>query len=781
MAQLLDECLRDAEREAVEAHVQECGHCQALVEQLLAASPNHPVHLDAETPSEPVEAGLSAFMTKLKECTPAEPHGTGNLDGFTTPSTPNLARGEQWAASGLPALSEYAVLEELGRGGMGVVYKARQERLKRIVALKMVQRDRHASAQDLARFRSEAEAVAQLQHPRIVQIFEIGEQDGCPFLCLEYVEGGTLAKKINGTPQPPVQAARLVRDTAEAVAHAHSKGIIHRDLKPSNILLTGEGVPKITDFGLAKRFLEGEGEQSQSGPIVGTPSYMAPEQARTAARNAAIGPAADVYALGAILYELLTGRPPFRAETPLATVLQVQHDDPVAPRRLQPKLSRDLETICLQCLEKEPRKRYSSATALAEDLHRFLSHQPVQARPVRLWERIWRWCRREPRLAGAASLAVLALLATAIISSVHAVSLGRFNGQLREERDRVRRTGENAKQIRDAMTAAFLLKDRVAFGKVDPAQLGQVLVEVCRQAVKMDRNDIDALANLGDAYYALGVAYREKEDFAKMKEAWIACGAIYEAIRRYHQEKQPSLDRLYADDQSFARAVGGLALSQDLPRVDQLSLFNLPAGDLAAANAGRTYYNLGVAAAQAGRPAEAIDCQTRALERMRGLLASGASPQVRWFVCWAHVGRGTAYLKLSQPERALPDWEQALTLSDNADRERIRLHGLAYTLAQLNARTEAVAAAKTALAALPKTADNILVAARVYALVARPGPQGDGGPYAAQAVEYLKEASKRGAFEVSAAKAELTKDGGDFQSLQDHPAFQAFLHGLGSR
>jgi serine/threonine-protein kinase len=201
----------------------------------------------------------------------------------------------------LPTLSGYEVLEEVGRGGMGVVYKARQQRLQRLVALKMVLRGDHASTQDLARFRAEAQAVAQLQHPRIVQIFEVGEQDGCPYLCLEHVEGGSLARKINGTPQPAREAATLVRDIAEAVEHAHGKGIIHRDLKPSNVLLTTEGVPKISDFGLAKRFLESAAEQTPNGPIAGTPSYMAPEQVRTANKSTPIGPATDVYALGAIL------------------------------------------------------------------------------------------------------------------------------------------------------------------------------------------------------------------------------------------------------------------------------------------------------------------------------------------------------------------------------------------------------------------------------------------------------------------------------------------------
>jgi hypothetical protein len=294
-------------------------------------------------------------------------------------------------------IAGYEILGELGRGGMGVVYRARQTKLDRLVALKMILAGSHAGTGEFARFRMEAESVARLCHPNIVQIYDVGEHEGQPFFALEYVEGGNLAGRVKDPPLSPRRAAELVELLARAIDHAHQHGIIHRDLKPANVLMTAEGQPKITDFGLAKRLDGGQG-YTQSGAIVGTPSYMAPEQA--AGKSKAIGPAADVYALGAILYDLLTGRPPFQADTAMDTVLQVLGEEPLPVRQRQPAVPRDLETVCLKCLQKEPAKRYVSAAALAEDLRRFLVGESIQARRVGRLERAWRWCRRNRAVAG---------------------------------------------------------------------------------------------------------------------------------------------------------------------------------------------------------------------------------------------------------------------------------------------------------------------------------------------------------------------------------------------
>jgi serine/threonine-protein kinase len=307
--------------------------------------------------------------------------------------------------TGLPRIEGYDVEAVVGRGGMGIVYRARHRRLNRPVALKMILAGAYASPQDRARFQREAEAVAALRHPNVVQVYDSGEAGGRPYFTMEFVEGGTLAEKLARTPLAARPAADLVAALAGAVHAAHASGVVHRDLKPANVLLTADGTPKVTDFGLA-RYVEGGPELTLSGTRVGTPSYMAPEQAL--GRSRAIGPATDVYALGAILYELLTGRPPFKGESAAETERQVIANDPVPPSRLNAGVPRDLETVCLKCLHRDPARRYPSAAALVDDLRRFLAGAPIAARPAGRRERLARWVRRHPAAAGLlATLAVL--------------------------------------------------------------------------------------------------------------------------------------------------------------------------------------------------------------------------------------------------------------------------------------------------------------------------------------------------------------------------------------
>jgi WD40 repeat protein len=302
----------------------------------------------------------------------------------------------------------YQLLQEVGRGGLGRVYKAYDARLRREVAIKMLSGP-YADKDALARFRREAEVPARLQHPNIVQVFDVGEQEGVSYIVMEFMRGGNLKVKLAGEPIPSPDAAHLVATLARTMQFAHTHGIVHRDLKPANVLLTEEGIPRISDFGLAQLPQSGAENLTQSGAIVGTPAYMAPEQAQPGSQ--AISVRTDIWALGAMLYEMLSGRPPFRAQTYQEVLRQVVTDEPVPPRRLQPKVSRDLETICLKCLQKEPQRRYATAGELADDLHRFLDGEPIRARPVSSAERLWRWCRRRPVIASLmAALAINVLL-----------------------------------------------------------------------------------------------------------------------------------------------------------------------------------------------------------------------------------------------------------------------------------------------------------------------------------------------------------------------------------
>jgi WD40 repeat protein/serine/threonine protein kinase len=437
-------------------------------------------------------------------------------DALATAACPiqPLSKPPPAGAAEVPAIPGYEILDVLGKGGMGLVYKARHLTLKRTVALKVIRDSKHADRETVVRFRREAEAAARLLHPNIVQIYEVGEYEGCPYLSLEYVEGGSLASRLDGTPLPPRLAAVLMQTLARAVQEAHHRHIVHRDLKPANILIADCGAQnadakttdpavlvrsglqsairnpqsaiKITDFGLAKQ-LDDDSGQTQTGVLLGTPSYMAPEQAT--GNNKAVGPAADIHALGVILYELLTGRPPFRAASILDTVHQVRSQEPVAPSRLQPGVPRDLETICLKCLQKEPAKRYPSAAALADDLERFLEGKPIQARPVGALARTLKWTRRRPALAALVAVTVLAGVAFWIWGLVYSFQIAAASQAVSEAQQEADAEARKAKNAREAagkaqteIQASHYLRD-LAFAQrelaADRVDKAETLLDAC--------------------------------------------------------------------------------------------------------------------------------------------------------------------------------------------------------------------------------------------------------------------------------------------------------------
>jgi tetratricopeptide (TPR) repeat protein len=570
---------------------------------------------------------------------------------------------------------------------MGVVYRARHLALDRVVALKMIRAGAHADAEELRRFRREAEAVARLQHPGIVQIFEIGQHEGVPFLALEYCAGGSLHRKLAGTPLPPGEAARLTEALAQALAAAHEKHIIHRDLKPHNVLLTDSGVPKLTDFGLARR-LDGVSTDTRTGAVMGTPSYMPPEQAR----GELVGPAADVYALGAVLYELLTGRPPFLGHDAYAVLAGVLHEEVVPVRRLQPAVPRDLETICLKCLRKEPDARYATAPELAADLRRFQQGEPIRARPVGRLERLAKWARRRPAVAAlsgallTATLLLIAGLVTGIVVTTKALGQERLAKELAEKRL------NQTKKAREILASIFTdLSPRLEAKGGPPirAQLGERLekaVEVLEEEAVGDRLEVAELQQtLGDAQLHLGYAdqaiklltkarqTREEElgvdhpdtlkSMNNLASAYQAAGQLDKAVPLLEQALQKRKATLGADHVDTLRSMNDLASAyRAARRLDQAVPLFEQTLERAKATLGpddphtlTCMNNLAGAYQAAGQPAKAVPLLEQTLEKMQATLGPGHPDTLTGMNNLA-----AAYWATNEPARAVPLFEQTL-------------------------------------------------------------------------------------------------------------------------
>ncbi len=438
----------------IEQHVDRCPDCRRALEELTQDSSHAPMLASHDNlVEEPLTPRLRKNVAAAYSAELGTYYNTGN-DDPTKPENPSSTA--EW-----PNVPGYEVTGLLGRGGLSVVYRATDQRLKRPVALKIIRVQ--ATPDERERLQREAEALATLRHPGVVQIYEIGEEQGRPFLALEYVAGGSLSRHMAGKPQPARAAARLVATLAETMDLAHQRGLVHRDLKPANVLLHWDNEsrlrddlnycrPKVTDFGLVKN-MSVESGLTHSRDLLGTPSYMAPEQAGGDPET--VGPACDIWALGAILYELLTGRPPFHGATAVDTLMQVRQTEPVPPCRLQAKLPRDLETICLKCLEKAPGQRYATARELAEDLHRFRDGQSIQARPVSPAGRAWRWCRRNPAITALTGIAALLLVALAIGGPVAAYREAGLRGEALERARQAEAERLRASQNFDLATLAL--------------------------------------------------------------------------------------------------------------------------------------------------------------------------------------------------------------------------------------------------------------------------------------------------------------------------------------
>jgi serine/threonine protein kinase len=472
-------------------------------------------------------------------------------------------------ADSLGRLGRYEVVSVLGSGGMGIVLKARDLDLNRWVAIKVLKPAFATDSAGRQRFLREARAIGQVRHPNVCPIYEVGEQRGRLYLVLEYVGGGSLAQHLAGVPQSPHQAAELVERLARAIRVAHEQGIVHRDLKPANILLADsresrdgsrepekqrpttsssgsrpsalDSRPLVTDFGLAKSLAD-DATQTKTGLILGTPSYMAPEQASGLTKE--IGPAADVYALGAILYEMLTGRPPFCGETALDTIQQVLSDDPVAPRRLQPKLPPDLETICLKCLEKEQERRYGSAGELAADLQRFLAGEPIHSRPASLWQRTFKWAKRRPAVATLTASCCLAVMTLFVVGLWYNAQLRSALEQTERQRDRA---DLNLRKSMDAMHELLIRLSAPEFVNVpETAALRQAITQhslgVIESFAHNRGQDASSRAEIAHAYgYAAAVHHLQANCAEARKMSALSLEVLGELARefphdaRYHE------------------------------------------------------------------------------------------------------------------------------------------------------------------------------------------------------------------------------------------------------
>jgi serine/threonine-protein kinase len=693
LEQLLLGQVAEAEAEELERHFGQCEGCLRAARSLGTDDPlvtvvrasSHAARTDdTEVPTILIDR-LRGLRQQLLGLMPAS-----SPDGPVGPAVP---------VSGEPSsIGPYRVQRLLGAGGMGEVYLALQQWPRRQVALKIIQAGPRASRGRLARFRAEAEAIARLGHPHIVRLYDVGEHEGRPYFTMEYVEGGNLAERVAQAPMTARSAARLLEILALAVHAAHEQGIIHRDLKPSNVLLAADGTPKVSDFGLAKQVeAPGEGDalgcQTESGAILGTPRYMAPEQA--AGRGALIGPAVDIYALGAILYEVLTGRPPFQAADVLETLEQVRSREPIPPGRLLPGLPADLGTICLKCLEKEPTRRYATAADLADDLERFLREQPIRARPAGVLVRVRKWARRQPAQAGLVAVSGLALAALVVGALVHDA---RLQTQTRRAEAAEQRARANYRHARDTVSGMLERLDDPRWGRA--AQLYELKKEQTEdalafyKAVALERDDRDPAVQLdvATAYLQAGLIEYATSRFDDAGQSLEKARQLFERLvagdpdnldyQRPLARCWNHLGHLHAlrrgtGDDPLRCYRAALAIAEQMWR-------ERPEDSVIRGYVLSVSHNVANALFAAGRLGEARARRDKALQLARDL-ASDHTAVAEWNLAVALVNLGESHLADGLPRKAEEAFGEAETLLERLHREKPEDVTLAANLAEAHA------------------------------------------------------------------------------------------------
>lgn len=569
---------------------------------------------------------------------------------------------------------DYELLGEVAAGGMGVVYRARQVSLNRIVALKMIRTGQFASALERRRFFAEAETAALLDHPNIVPIYEVGELSGQPFLSMKFIDGGCLSRAIPTLFADPQRLATTIGQVARAVHHAHQHGILHRDLKPANILLDREGAPHVTDFGLAKR-IDGENALTHSGAMVGTPSYMAPEQAN----GGRLTVAADVYGLGAILYECITSRPPFVGTTLYDTVIMVRSAEPVAPSRLRGTVPRDLETICLKALEKDPKRRYATAAELAEDLEHFVADEPIRARPVGTAERLYKWARRRPAQAGLVAVSLAAVIVVIGLFLWSYVRIDRALDEARQQQQRAERRSRQARHAADRMytqVAVNWLLDEPSKDALQREFLEEALALYEELAQDMG-HDPEGLEQTGRALFHMGGILRLLGQTKASEEAYLRAIALQRERKAALPEEESPL-RSLAETYNWLGELyreGGRRLADAQEAYH--SAHNLQAALVARSgraedrrDLARTHYNLGIVAMDTGRTDSARQEYDRAVDLLRGVLAADDRLEdARHNLAQCLINRAVLRRAEKNLDEADTDYREALALLRRLRRE----------------------------------------------------------------------------------------------------------------